>query len=123
MALAKQLAPAPLNPMLARAIFIPSGRAPLELRYQHCTGGPGGDTPYHRPDQANAQTPKFRAIFIPSTVLAGLVDGGGKAEYMAPIPWTVWTVRGPSRGPFRGPLYFHRFSPVDRKFIFKIKIF
>ena len=26
--------------------------------------------------------------------------------------------RGPSRGPFRGPLYFDRFCPVDRKFLF-----
>ena len=70
-------------------------------------------------DESNGADQKIRAIFIPSTVPAGLVDGGRKAEYMAPIPWTVWTVRGPSRGPFRGPLYFHRFSPVDRKFILK----
>ena len=45
-----------------------------------------------------------------------LPEQGVTHEKLAPIPWTVRTVRGPSRGPFRGPLYFHTFCPVDRKF-------
>ena len=88
------LSPASPNSMLIRAIFTPSGRIPIAERFQHCTGGSGGCTPQNLLDKSKWCRSKIQAIFIPPTVMAGLVDGGRKEEYMES-----------GYHMFRGPLY------------------
>ena len=70
--------PAPPNSMLVRAIFIPFGRVPIAERFQHCNGGRGGCASQNLLGKSNSADQKIRAIFLPSTVPVGLVDGGRK---------------------------------------------
>ena len=79
---ATQLIPRAPDAMLVRAIFIPFGRVPIAERFSTLHWGLGGCMLQNLVDKSNGAYQKIQAIFIPSTVPAGLVDGGQKAGCM-----------------------------------------